>query len=406
MPRVRMLAADADVDLPDAIPLPFGDVVDQVELPRLLEKPWIGPDVGEHEPPAAIDVADQVEVGVHPRLVEVLPPLELEVPLEELVLELAVADEGDVADGVSRPLADHERQVRPVAGALVNHLHLAAHLGLEESEAAVVGRQRLDVLLDDRPVDVAADQPKHPRLRLDLREQPRITGDRVANETRPERLAVVPLVDQEHGPLVSLLVALDGRDPRRLVALLLVVRFDPPPGFFDHVGIHRVADVDLRLFAERAGGDPLVADVFHIPQHRPLDDLEDHHDAFGHADILGVHVDELPRLVQRADVFFDRLGVEDLAGAGDEFGELRDVGGVVALNPHLDDDLARCSRGCRLGRDGGQRQRFGRRLGDRHGCREPRQEREQRPRRIADREQARGHRGWGARVAAAEAGEE
>ena len=57
---------------------------------------------------------------------------------------------------------------------------------------------------------------------------------------------------------------------------------------------------------------------------------------------------------------------------------------------------------CRLD----ERQRFGRRLGDRHGCREPRQEREQRPRRIADREQARGHRGWGARVAAAEAGEE
>jgi hypothetical protein len=33
-----MLTADADVDLADPVALPFGDVVDEVELPRLLEE--------------------------------------------------------------------------------------------------------------------------------------------------------------------------------------------------------------------------------------------------------------------------------------------------------------------------------------------------------------------------------
>ena len=170
MPRVWVIAADADVDLADAIPLALGDVVDEVELTRLLKKPWIGANVSEHETPSAVDVADEVQVGVHLRLVEVLAPFELEVPLEELVHELGVAVEGDVADGVARPLADHKREVRPVPIALVDHFHLAAHLGLEEAEAPVVGGERFDVLLDNLAVDVAAEKPEHARLRLDLGE--------------------------------------------------------------------------------------------------------------------------------------------------------------------------------------------------------------------------------------------
>ena len=170
VPRVRVIAADADVDLADAIPLPLGDVVDEVELTRLLKKPWIGANVSEHETPSAVDVADEVQVGVHLRLVEVLAPFELEVSLEELVHELGVAVEGDVADGVARPLADHKREVRPVPIALVDHFHLAAHLGLEEAEAPVVGGERFDVLLDNLAVDVAAEKPEHARLRLDLGE--------------------------------------------------------------------------------------------------------------------------------------------------------------------------------------------------------------------------------------------
>ena len=43
--------------------------------------------------------------------------------------------------------------------------------------------------------------------------------------------------------------------------------------------------------------------------------------------------------MQRADILLDRLGVEDLAGSGDELGELRGIGCLVALDSHLDDAI-------------------------------------------------------------------
>ena len=54
--------------------------------------------------------------------------------------------------------------------------------------------------------------------------------------------------------------------------------------------------------------------------------------------------------VEGADVLLDRLHVEDLAGTGDEFGELRNLGGVIPLDPDLDDpirfiDGSQCRRG-------------------------------------------------------------
>ena len=97
VPGVWVVAADAHVDLADAIPLPFGDVVDEVELAGLLEKPWIGPNVCEHEAPAAVDVADQTEIDIHLRLIERLSALEFELACEKLALELAVADERNIA---------------------------------------------------------------------------------------------------------------------------------------------------------------------------------------------------------------------------------------------------------------------------------------------------------------------
>ena len=360
VPRVRMVAADPHVDLAHAIPLPLLDVVDEVELARRLEEAWIGSHVGEDEPAAAVDVADQVEVGVHLGLVEVFAPLELDVALEELRLELAVADERHVAHGVPRPLVDDEREARPVTIAFVHHLHLAAHLRLKEAEAAVVGRERLHVLIDHLAVDVAANDPEDAGLRLDLREQPGIAGDRVAHEAGPERLASLPLVDEEHGPLVARLAPLDGRHAGRVVALLVVIRLDPAAGLLDDVRIHRVADVDLALLLERAVGDRAIADVLHVAEHRPLDHLEDHDHALGHPQIFRMDVDELPRAMQRADVLLDRLRIEDLAGPGDEFGKLRGLGGVVALDSHLDDPV-----GGVAGSD--LRQRLDRRQRDRRG---------------------------------------
>ena len=47
-PRVRIVAADVDEDPPDAPPLAFLDVVDQVDLARLFEEHGLRLHVGEH----------------------------------------------------------------------------------------------------------------------------------------------------------------------------------------------------------------------------------------------------------------------------------------------------------------------------------------------------------------------
>jgi hypothetical protein len=54
--------------------------------------------------------------------------------------------------------------------------------------------------------------------------------------------------------------------------------------------------------------------------------------------------------VEGANVLLDRLHVEDLAGTGDELGELRNLGGMIPLDPDLDDpirfiDGSQCRRG-------------------------------------------------------------
>ena len=367
MAGMGVLAADVDVDLPHPVALPLVDAVHEVELARLLEEAWIGTDVGEDEPAATVDVADQPQVGVHLRLVERLAALQLEIAGEELALEAAVAQERHAPHRVARPLVDHEGEHRPVAAGPVHHLQFAPHLRLEEAEAAVVGGEEVDVLVDLLPVDVAADDPEDPRLRLDLGEEPGIAGDGVAHEAGPQCLLAAPLVDEEHRPLVARLVALDGGDAGRLVALLVVEGLEPPPRLLDDVGIHRVTDVDLRLLAQGARHHALVADVADVAEHRPLHHLEHHHHPLGDADDLGVHVDEFPRPVQRADVLGDHLRIEILAGAGGELGQLRHLGGVVPLDPHLDDSLRGRSRLPWRGGDGGHGGDCGRRGRGRRG---------------------------------------
>ena len=351
---VRMLAADADIDLAHAVPLPLLDVVDEIELTGFFQEPRIGPDVREDEAAAAVDVADHPEVGIHLRLIERLAAGELELPRDEFALELAVADERHVADGVAWSLVDHECEHGPLAFATVDHLDLAAHLGLEEAEAAVIGSERLDVRVDLRTVQIAADEPEHTGLRLDLREQAGVGGNRVADETGPERLTAAALVDEEHGTLVARLAPFDRGHLRGVIALLVVVRLDPAAGLLDHVGVHRIADAYLRLLADGAGRHALVAHVFDIPQHRPLHHLEDHDNAFFDADVLRVDIDELAAAMERADILLNGLGIEDLACTGDEFGELRHIRRMIAFDPHFDDTVGFVDGRSRLG--GGLRQ--------------------------------------------------
>ena len=74
-----------NVDLADAVAVALGDVVDQVELARLFEKPGIGLDVGEHVADAAVLVLKRPHVGGHAGLIEVLVVLEFQVGQQFLV---------------------------------------------------------------------------------------------------------------------------------------------------------------------------------------------------------------------------------------------------------------------------------------------------------------------------------
>ena len=161
---VGVLAPDADIDLADAVPLPLDDAIDKIEFTRLFQKPRVGLDVGEDEAPAAVDVADGAQISIHRRLVEKLTAGQLQIPFEELALEPLVADERDVPDPVARSFIDDKGQQGPVAADAVHHLHFAAHPGLEEAEAAVIGGQGVDVAVNLFIVDIAAEEPKEARL--------------------------------------------------------------------------------------------------------------------------------------------------------------------------------------------------------------------------------------------------
>ena len=289
-----MLATNPHVDLPHAIPLPFGHVVDQVELTGLLEEPRIGADIGKHESPSAVNVAHEVQIILHLRLVEGLAVGELEVACQELVLELAVADKRDVANRVSRPLVDDEGEHRPIAAGAADRLDFPAHLGLKEAEAAVVGRERVNVGVDLFTIDVATKQPEEARLRFDLRQEPSVVGNRVAHEARPEGLFPQAFVDEKYGPLVAQLASFHRGHAGGVVALLVVIRLQPSPCLFHDIGIHRVANLDFTLLGEGAGRHPLVADEPHVANRGPLNDLEDHHHALANAYVFGMDVDKLP----------------------------------------------------------------------------------------------------------------
>ena len=101
----------------------------------------------------------------------------------------------------------------------------------------------------------------------------------------------------------------------------MVVGFDTTPGLLNDIGIHRIPDVDFALLLERAGRHPFIPDILHVAEHGTLHHLEDHHHTLCHTHVFGVYVNEFSRPVQGANVVLNRLGIKDLAGAGDEFGE-------------------------------------------------------------------------------------
>ena len=68
--RVRVVAVDVDVDVADAPPLAFVDVIHQLELARLFQKDGFGLDVGEDVALAAVEFLEPGDVGVHLVLLE------------------------------------------------------------------------------------------------------------------------------------------------------------------------------------------------------------------------------------------------------------------------------------------------------------------------------------------------
>ena len=253
-------------------------------------------------------------------------------------LDLRVAEDRDVADLRARAFVDDERQREPVFVGVV--VQLAADLGLHEAQVAVVGRQAVDVLVDLLAVDVALEEPDDRRLRLDLRAQPGVAGDRVAHEAHPEHALLGAFVHDVDRPRVGDLVALEHDDAGLGEAVLVVVFLDLAAAFLDSERVQRVAGLEARLFQERARPHLVAADDADLAERGPLDDLEDHEPAALHALRQRLDVDAQAAAVEPADVFLDQRGVEGTAGPRANMGEKLCFGDVlVALEADLDDHL-------------------------------------------------------------------
>jgi hypothetical protein len=161
---VGVLASDMDVDLTDPIPLSFHDAIDQIELTWLFQETGVGLNISKDKSTAAINVANLAKVGIHLRLVEELATGQLQFPLKELFLETTVAHKGDIANLVARAFVDDKGKQRPVTADAIEHLNLTANAGLEEAEAAVVGGQGFNVMVDLLVINIAAEKPEDTRL--------------------------------------------------------------------------------------------------------------------------------------------------------------------------------------------------------------------------------------------------
>ena len=214
---------------------------------------------------------------------------------------------------------------------------LAAHPGLEEPQAAVIGRQAVDVLVDLLAVHGAAEEPEDAGLRLDLRAEPGVAGDGVADELGPQVPLLRAFVDQVDRAAVARLAPLDQRDLDLAEPLGTVVLLDLAAAFLDGVRVHGVARLQPGLLGQLLPLDLLVAHVLDRLEHRALVDFEDHHAAAGDLLGRGLHVGEHPRAVQAADVFFDHLRlVRPLGPRVDVANDLLDRDPTVPADPQLD----------------------------------------------------------------------
>ena len=109
---------------------------------------------------------------------------------------------------------------------------------MEKTQAAVVGRDQVDVFVDFLPIDIASEHPKDAWLRLDLSQEASIARDRVAHKTRPKRFTAATLVDEKDSSFIADLIALNGGYFCSVIALLVQMGFDATPGLFDHIRIH------------------------------------------------------------------------------------------------------------------------------------------------------------------------
>ena len=179
----RIVAGNLHVDSTHAPAVPLLNVVDQVQRARLFQEAGIGFHVGEYVADRAVLVLDRGHVAGHLRLVEILIALQLQALAEISSGELRVSDKRNVADHVAGTFINHEGQRQPVL-LLVEHGQ-ATDSGAEETQAAVVGSQAIDVLVDLLLMDLALEEPQEAGLGLDLGSQPGVGGDGVAFECRP-----------------------------------------------------------------------------------------------------------------------------------------------------------------------------------------------------------------------------
>ena len=135
--RVRVVAADLDVDAPDAIAVPFLDFVDQVELARLLEEARLGLDVGEDVADLAVLVLHAGNVLGQLRLIEEVAARELEILGQLLGFRAWLLPMTETLLTTYRgPFVDDEVQRHPALLFVVDPF--ATDAGAEEAQTAVI----------------------------------------------------------------------------------------------------------------------------------------------------------------------------------------------------------------------------------------------------------------------------
>jgi hypothetical protein len=295
---------------------------------------------GEHIAVGAVDVFDVTDVGVHLGAVEVVAGLELQSLAERLVVVYLVAEERDLADLIARAFVDEEHQRHPVF--FVVPFVVAADLGTEVAQAAVVVGQPFDVLFDLAAVDVPFEQVQQRRLALDLRLEPPVAGDVVALEADTPHFLRLAFMDQIDRAAIRRLLTFQHFDFDVVVALGLIVSFDLAGALLDGERVERIALLELGLLGQRARLDFLPAQVTHVFERGPLDDAQRDHHAAGGPLAMRLDVHEPALAHQLAHVAIERRLIERLIDLGADVGQhffARDR--AVALDANVEHVLVR-----------------------------------------------------------------